>query len=454
VRWWLLLLAGCVTATPVKLAPKVELYVDGSAAEGGDGSVDRPFRTLTLREGATVHVASGLYPFSGALPPGVEVVGQGEVVLYAEGDAPVVLSAVSGRLKGLSLQGGQWGLEVSGDVELEHVKFSGQRQGCVHLRMGSLALMDGELQGTLPDTLGLRAEPHTVVELHGVRFSGAFKRAVDVENATARIDRLRSDGPAQAVHAVGGKTLVQDSTSKRGSGTAFSMTRGSLQLERIEVVGHEYAVLAGDGDVTLRRLTSDRAAVGALALMNVKADISDLRVTHPGTHGAVESLDSTTQLSDVYVTDAVDQAVLARKGSLTARRVEVTRLRGLPGDAVHIRDAHAVIEGVVATDVESAGVGVTAVADAEVRDVRCTRCGHGALVVDRRSHVRARGIVMLSGDAPAVYAGDDAQVEASDVDAAGKGPAVWAECEGATHVSLSGRVPPRERLSGGCVEVK
>lgn len=453
MRWWLLVLAGCVTV-PEKPVAKAVLYVDASAAEGGDGSLREPLKALVLQPNTIFHLASGLYPLNGTVPRGVELVGDGEVVLYAEGDAPFVVSAVAARLEHLTLQGGQWGLEVSGDVDAKGLKLSGQRQGCVDLRSGVLKAEALSCEGTLPETLGLRAAPGTQTELRNARFSGALKRAIDAQDAAVSAMGLQSEGPAQALHAVGGKVALFDASARRGSGAAFSMNRGKLELTRVEVVGHEYAVLAGDAEVVIQRLTSDRAQFAAVALERTKATLSILRVTSPGAHGAVELLDSTTELSELFVLDGVDQAVFVRKGSLTARRIYVTNLRGLPADAVHVRDAKAAVDGVLVKNVDGAGVGVTAVADADVRDLRCERCGHGALTADRRSHVRASKVVMVGADAPAVYVADDAQVEVADVEAAGQGPAIWAECEGTTHVTVSGQKPARDRISGGCVEVK
>jgi hypothetical protein len=253
----------------------------------------------------------------------------------------------------------------------------------------------------------------------------------------------------------GGHAEVRNASAKRGSGSAFFVSRGVLELKLVEVVGHEYAVLAGDGArLTIDALRSERSQIAAVSLVQSTGTITALRALNPGTHGAVESLESTTVVNHVEVTDAAEQAVLVRQGTLTARDVKVTRLRGAPGDAVQVRDARATVEGVDATDVDGAGVGVTAVADAVVRDVHCTRCAHGALVVDRRAQVRAKGVFTRTTDSPAVVASDDAQVEAEDVDAAGEGPAVWAECAGSTRVLLKGKRPPAARITGACVEVK
>jgi hypothetical protein len=444
---------ACATAgAPVKPAApaKPELFVDGSAPEGGDGSAAHPLKALTLRAQTVTRVASGLYPFQGELPAGAELVGSGEVVLHAEGEVPAVVTLHGGsRLEHVSLQGGQWGAVCDGEVELQDVTLSGQRAGGVRVEAGRLKL-SGNVEGTLPDTLGVRVEPKARLEVRGVRFTGSLKRAVDAEDATVDAEGLKSDGPSQALHALKGSARVRSSSASRGTGPAFNVAAGRLELKAVEVVGHEYAVLASDGaELVIDGLKSERAQLAAVSLVQSKASVRNLKAVSPGTHGAVEALESTTEVQGVEQTGGADLAVWVRHGTLTANDVAVSRLTGTPGDAVHVRDAKASISHVRANGIEGSGVGVTAVGDAEVSDVQCTRCGHGVLVVERRSHARAKHL--RSDATPVVAALDDASVELEDLQAPGDGPMVWAECEGGTRVTVHGASP---RVSGACVEVK
>jgi hypothetical protein len=450
VKWWLLLLAACVTSSaPVRPAAKAQLYVDGSALDEGDGSAEHPFKKLVVREQTVTRVASGLYAFDGELPPGAELQGEGEVVLHAEGEAPAVVTLHGGRLEHVSLQGGQWGAVCDGEVELSDVKLSGQRAGGIHVLGGTLKL-SGAVDGTLPDTLGVRVEPKAHLVVHGARFTGSLKRAIDAEEATVEIDGLKSDGPAQALHALKGTTSVRNASASHGPGPAFNVAAGRLELRLVEVIGHEYGVLVSDGaELVIDGLRSERAQIAAVSLVLSKATVRNLKAVSPGSHGAVEALESTSEVHGVEQTGGTDLSVWVRHGTMTATDVTVTGLTGIPADAVHVRDAKATLARVRATNIEGSGVGVTAVGDAEVSDVQCTRCGHGVLVVERRSHARAKHL--RSDAAPVVAALDDASVELEDLKAPGDGPLVWAECEGGTHVTVHGST---ERVSGGCVEVK
>jgi hypothetical protein len=452
VRWFLLVMTACATATAVQPPPRPELFVDGSAPDDGDGTREHPLRAPIGRSGYVVHVASGVYSAPVALPADVELVGDGEVVLHAERDVEAVVQGAGAHLRHVTVQGGRWGVISDDGVELTDVSFSGQREGGVLVRTGTARLKDVRIEGTLPDTVGVQARKDTRVSIDGATFTGALKRAIDSDGASVTAMNVKSTGPAQVVHAVGGKTVLRDVSAKGGSGPAFYVAAGTLELERCDVTGHEYGVLVGEGaHATLTGVRSERAQLSAVSVVQADAVIRDLVVLSPGSHGALEALASTVRVDGLRVTDATDQAVLIRKGSAWARGVTVTRLRGDPGDAVNVRDASVTLEHVTATDVEGAGVGVTSVAEAIVSDVQCTRCGHGALVVDRRSHDSAKHI--RSDRSPAVVAGDDASVELEDVQAPGEGPLVWAECEGTTKVTVHG-LPKSDRLSGACVDVK
>ncbi|NMO19457.1 hypothetical protein HG543_31975, partial [Pyxidicoccus fallax] len=113
---WLLVLCACRTQVP-REAPAVEVtrthvWVDPAGWKPGDGSRERPLRSLAealVRPGPlTVHLARGTYTGPFTLPPDVRVEGGGAgSVLYAKGpDAPVVTAGRDALLTDLEVQGG------------------------------------------------------------------------------------------------------------------------------------------------------------------------------------------------------------------------------------------------------------------------------------------------------------------------------------------------------------
>src|SRR5262245_30643699 len=97
-------LAGCASrAVQAESGPPpapVELWVDASALEGGDGTEARPLKTLGAAlesaravGAAHVHVRTGLYRGPFTLPAGWAIDGPESAVLFVEGAEGQVLSA-------------------------------------------------------------------------------------------------------------------------------------------------------------------------------------------------------------------------------------------------------------------------------------------------------------------------------------------------------------------------
>lgn len=464
-RWALLLVVIACRRVPERASepgaesPRPQLWVDASAAADGDGGRAAPLQKLTFEPGTTTHVATGLYPFSGALPEDAELVGEGRsVVLYADGAAPTVLETGNARVKNVSLQGAQWGVHARGALTLEDVSFSGQRQGGVQVALKArLQLSGGRIEGTVSETRGVQVLGKA--SLKGVAFSGALRRAVDVlETGSVTVEDAVSEGPAEAVHVSGGTASVTRMRAIAGRGPAFfASTGGKLVLTDVTVKGHEYAVLtASRADVRVTGLDCERTQIAGLGLVASTAVVKKSVFRAPGNHGAVEAIESTTTLEDVEVRDAADQAVMAKYGSLKVSGLRVSRVSSdgaSGGDAVMLRSADATLEHVEAADLSGTGVWASAVSTVKLDDLRCTRCRFGALVVERGSKVTANRVFAEDSKEAAVSVPDEASLELTDLEVKGDGPALWADCAGATKVVLRGKVPPRALLSGRCLEL-
>ncbi|MBU8894339.1 DUF1565 domain-containing protein [Corallococcus sp. M34] len=138
---------GSASAGPLaEVGPQGEVWVDVAGPGTGDGSREHPLRSLAealaLPGRPRVHLAPGRYAGPLQVPDGARLTGGGAgTVVWAEDGAEALLRLEGGaELTGLEFQGGQWGLSLGtgSEVRLKEVRFSGQRQGAIHLTAGSL----------------------------------------------------------------------------------------------------------------------------------------------------------------------------------------------------------------------------------------------------------------------------------------------------------------------------
>ncbi len=457
-RWLPVVLAiGCARAPlEARKEPstpsKPERWVDSSAPEGGDGTRARPFKTLALAPDTVVHVATGLYELSGPLPDGVELVGAKAVVLHAaEG-----LEATRARLQGVAVQGGVVGLTARGEVTLEDVAFSGQRQAAVVVEDGGTLLMTGgAVVGSVPESRGVVTSGR--LRLSGTSFKGALRRGVHVTGGTAEVTDASSEGAAEAVHVSAGSARVTSARASGGRGPAFYVMGGRLELRGVKALGHEFAVQAGVGaTVDVDGLDAERLQVGGIGAIQAKVTLKRVSVRGAGSHGAVELYDCDSTLDGLTASGLEDVGVIVRLGKLDARNVRLSAVRGSGGsggDGLMVRDAVVRLRDVFISDIGGTGVVATAVATVDLDGLTCERCMYGALLVEQRATVKAKGIVSIGAREPAVSLPDDGVLELDGLDVQGGGAAVWAECAPGARVILRGKVPARELLSGQCLEL-
>ncbi|MBK7861098.1 MAG: hypothetical protein IPJ65_21310 [Archangiaceae bacterium] len=430
--------------------PRPEEWIDASAPEGGDGSRERPLKAFAPRAGFVTHLATGLYEVA-SLPDDARLVGGKAVVLHLQGELALEKAALSD----LAVQGGA--VVVRGEVALERVTFSGQPKVAVTVaREGTLTFRGGSIDGLVPETRGVVVLGRAA--LSGLTFGGALRHAVTVEGGAATVSDSRSQGAAEAVHVQAGSATVSRVSVERGRGPAFFVAAGSLELDEVRVLGHEYAVLTAP-KATLRvdGLRSEGAQYCGLGLVSSTATLKRVEVVRPGSHGAIEALESDTRIDGLTIRGAVDLGVVVRLGRLDARAVRIDGVQGSEGsggDGITLRDASARLADLVIENTGGSGVVATQVSTVEVDGLTCRRCTYGALLVERRAFVRAKNVVSVGAREAAVNVPDDGVLELDGLEVQGGGPGVWAECRPGSRVVLSGKLPPAAALSGSCIQLR
>ncbi|XXF79505.1 hypothetical protein P2318_07050 [Myxococcaceae bacterium GXIMD 01537] len=445
-------------------APRAEVWVDGSARVGGDGSRARPHRGLVealagAPRPATVRVAPGLYAGPFVLPPGVRVEGVGATtVLYVEGLGTVARAEGGAELVGLVLQGGAWGLEGAGPLRLEGVSFSGQREGAVRLTEGRLVARASRFEAGVSESVGLRLEGRVAAEVRDSAFAGPYRDAVRAEGgAEVLLEDVRFQGPVTAVRQEGGRTHLTRVSVEGGRGPAVWVVEGAVRLESVAVTGHEFGLATHGAEVEARDFTSVRAERAGLALVRTRGRLEGIVVRDSGRFGGLQLVDSEVSLTGFRVDGADAYGLHASRGRLTARDGVLTRLRsseGVFGDGLHLRGVIAEVEGLTVRGAPGAGVLAAQGAEVRLRDVSLSGCQQAGVVVETLASVRADGVEVSGSAGPALAVLRDGvlQVDALTSRGAAEG-LLWAECEGETRVRL-GRFQAEDSrgLSGPCVE--
>ncbi|MCE9669497.1 hypothetical protein LY474_16940 [Myxococcus stipitatus] len=458
----ILLLAACKgpgagAPAPVREAgTRVELWVDVAGEPGGDGSRARPLRSLAEALGhpgaLTVHLGPGIHEGAHALPAGVRLEGEGEGTLLrlGEGEGTVLRASGDATLVGLEVRGGAWGLEVTGGrVTLERVGFSGQRRGAVWLGAGRLDAVASRFEATVKETVGVLVEAVGTssgdARLRDVQFVGPFRRAVRVRGlgSSAELEEASFEGVVTALGMDGGRARVRRATAERGSGAAFSTVEGRLTLEDVSVLGFEVAVSASRVEALeargVRSSGATRAGVAVAASKGVV--LEDVVVRGSGSHGAVQLTGSDVDARRLHVEDAAEYGLLAVGGRVRVRDgtfVGVRSRDGIAGEALHLRQATADVEGVVARDTAGACVLAAQGAKVTLRDVELERCGRSGLAVDTRASLRATDVELRGAGGSALSATEDGVLSVDGLSARGtREGLVQADCSGATRARLT-----------------
>ncbi|MDY7229247.1 DUF1565 domain-containing protein [Hyalangium rubrum] len=464
----LLLIAACRASTvppspiPEPAAGLSEVWVDGARGESGDGSRQRPFRTLgealALRPPPTVYVAAGLHEGPFVLPTGARLVGVGpSTVLYVEGREPVARIATGASLERLTIQGGGWGVEGAGAVRLEEVAFSGQREGAVRMTAGRLVAKESRFEASISETVGLALEGPVTAEVRESTFTGPFRRGVRVAGAEALLEGVGFREAVMALDQEGGRVRLRRVSVEGGRGAGLLVRDGTLQVEEVTVTGHEYGLASHGAKLEVRGFTSVRAERAGLGLTRSTGLLEDLRVRESGSFGALQLVDSDLEVRGFRVDDVDGYGVAATKGKLRAREGNISRVRsseGFTGDGLHLRGVEADIESVEVREAKGAGVLAAQGAEVTLRDVTLRGCENTGLLVESLARVKAQGLEVRGTKGTALAVLRDGEVSVDVLSASGlEEGLLWAECEGATRVRL-GRLKTEDRrgLPAPCVE--
>jgi hypothetical protein len=441
--------------------PGLDLWVDAHAAEGGDGTSTRPFRRLQEALALTaprrqVHLAPGLYPGPFIATDGTELVGGSATVLTADGPVTVLEAQGTVSLRRLLVQGGRVGLRAAGSVRLSAVRFSGQRAAAISLAAGTTLEADATLlEATVSEALGLAIEAGARARLSGCTFEGPWRRGIEgtaPENLTVTKSRFR--GAVIALHLRGGLADLSDVTISEGRGPGLYVVGGTLRLHRVQVTGHEYALLTGTGAVVeAEDFTSTRADRAGVAVVNATARFTRLTITFAGTFGGLQGVASDLTVEHLLVEDVAGTGVSMRQGSLRLDQGKVRRMRdpdGSAADGVVFRGGRATV-----TDLEvqeTGGACVVAAEGSELLLSRSTleRCRTAGLVAETGARVSASVLTVQTSDGPGAVATSDATLVLRGFRATSTAHAVWAECAAGAHVAAWGVVGTLPSLP--CVE--
>jgi len=421
------------------------VYLDVSAAPGGDGSRDRPFRTLA--EAPThgrLRLASGVYP-GGVTLEDVEVIGGPAVVLTTSPPADCIHTRGAVRLEGIQIQGGARGLVVeSGRATLEGARFSGQRGPAVEVGEGAaVSLSHSTLLATVSGFPGLRVLPGGQAELRESRLQGPFRRGIEaIRPVSLALVGVEIEGSVTGLWLLGGQASVEGVELRGGRGPALYVAEGALQLRDVRIRGHEYGLLTGGGArIEAKGLASVGPEMSGVALVRSKGALEDVHVESPGRLAAVQLVASEARIRGLEVRGG-PSGLSARTAQLTLEGGTITAVRSeesSEGDAIEIRGGKASLAGLRIQD--CSGIGVLAAEGADVTLSRSTITGSGVAGVSAETLGRllATGVSIEGTHGPAVLVSDHGMAQLRAMTARdNRDGSVWAECAQGVTVEVDG----------------
>lgn len=460
-------LCACVREAPAPIAPAPErpsLWVDAAARPGGDGSRERPLKRVPseLPERVSLHLSTGLYEGPFTFPAGTRVEGHGEVVLHAAAPA-VVVTGDALTLVHVSVQGGDVGLQLSGEASLERVHVSGHRKVGVEVLPGArLDAQQLEVVGTIAESVGVHASG-AALQVTGASFTGDLRQGFKLEGGAAVITGAKSEGGNSLLNAREVNVTLERASAAAGRGPAVFLSGGTARVDGLVVDGHESALhtLHVTG-LDVRHLRSTRPSSAGVLLQGTRGTLRDLGVVHTGPGGGVQALDADVTLEDVSVREAGAMGVFVRKGKARLRRVSIEGVEGesdgsggrVLGDALMLRDAVVDVDEVTVRDVEGAALYASAFATVTVGRLSCERSGEGLAYVERGAVVKARELTARGTMGAAVLVPDQARLEVETlvIRDAGEGP-VFANCEAGAKVTIGALDTTLEPPASPCVTI-
>ncbi|RUO90432.1 hypothetical protein D7Y11_25160 [Corallococcus sp. AB018] len=470
--WLLVLMCACSRPSPRPQATG-ELWVDG-AASGGDGTRERPLRSLIealARPGPKhVHLASGRYEGPFRLPEGTRLTGEGPSTILAAGPGtPVVEAPGDTALESLVIEGGGWGLEARGPVNVRTVTFRNQTRGAIRLGAGPLEgrglRFEAGASSLAPTAVGVLVEAGTAgasapsLILRDSAFTGAYDRAVRARGgATVRLEGVDFQGPRTALSQEGGVAEVERARVSGGTGTAFSTVEGALTLVDVRVQGHEYGVTANQARLSVRGFSSEHATRAGMGLTATNGLLEDVTVKDAGNHGALQLTASDLEVRRFRLEGSREYGVVALQGRVRLRDgviKGVSTADGITGDGLHLRQVEADVDTVTVEGAKGTCVLATQRARATLRNARLSGCGLAALAVDTKATLESRNVDVRDTPGSILVAIEEGQLQVEDLTAKdASGDLVSTDCEGQTRVQLR-RVDASTRrgLRSPCVQL-
>lgn len=455
------LLGACARAPPVVVAeaPR-EVWVDAFAPEGGDGSRGAALKQVpVLGAAAHLHLRSGLYRGPFVFPPGSQVEGHGEVVLFDEGAGPVATSEGPLSLQRLSVQGGRVGVLANAPLVLEQVKFSGHRVAAVQVIDAGVTGQQLEVTARVDGVIGLDAT-NASVSLRAVKLLGPLAQGVRARDSTVALAQVTSEGPATAVQTLGGALELDGLRAAGGMRTAISVTGTRARLSGLEVTGHEYAVLGRGGELQVDGLLARGPQRGGVSMLDAAVRLSKVTVERAGGLGGAQLMGCTSQVQSLTVRDTQAWGLFVRKGRATVTELTAEGIRGEPGvdgamglgDALHVRDAEVEVARLVARGLDGAGLYASSFAVVKAGSLEVSGAGTGAVVVDRKSVVTAERVTSRGNRGPALAAPEDGLLSVDVLDAQGGDVTVWADCATGSFVTVKAVAPGTELPRLRCLQ--
>jgi hypothetical protein len=381
-----------------------------------------------------VHLATGFYRGPFEVPAGVRLSGTRLAVLLAEGDEVAIRPQGPVTLEGVTVQGGRVGIEGGERTRLVDVQFRGQTRSAIHLQRGVLESSRCQFAALTADSLGISIEGTATAHLTQVQFVGPFRRAIELQgSAVLLIDGATFDGSVTAIHQVGGRVSISNASISGGRGPALFSARGETKLFRVDVFGHEYAVLANNGAfLTIKEFSSIRPERAGIALVKSSADMDGIILIANGSFGGVQLVSAVASLRRFWIYRADAYGIQARDSRLFLRDGAVTHVRdqtGTSGDGIQLRQSDAAIESVSVHDTQGAGLLVAEGSKARVRDLSLVHCGWAGILSETQGEVDGSSVVARDSQSAAVVVlGEsraDFRVLTSERNQSG---AFWVEC--------------------------
>jgi hypothetical protein len=436
-------------ATGPAAAPQgLELWVDAQAAEGGDGSAARPLRRLEAALAGPephrlVHLAPGLYPGPFLALDGTELVGGSAAVLTAPAGVTVLEARGAVSLKRLLVQGGTLGLGSQGQLRLEDVHFSGQRVGAVAVAAGgSLFAERVVFEASVSGAVGLLVASEARAQLLGCSFEGPWQRGIEAHAPESlAVTKSHFRGAVTALHLRGGSAELSDITIAEGRGPGLYVGGGRLGLQRVQVNGHEYALLTGSGAVVeAEDFSSTRADRAGVAVVNSKAHFLRLTITSAGTFGGLQCVASEVSVDGLRVEDVAGVGVFMRSGSLRVDGAVVARTRdpdGSSAEGMQLRGGRATLSNLTVREASGACVMAAEGADVVLSQATLERCHTAGLVTESGAHLATSAVTVQSSDGPGAVATGDGALVLSGFRTVSTDGVVWAECASGAQVTAS-----------------